>query len=108
MEVQQNDIELDQLMTAAPTCRKSAELRAVESRLASTGEGPRRCGAGGRHWPTAKGHSSRDESLSSRIAAIESRLFHGDATAFHDQQAMADEVKSLEYRRRGLEDRESS
>jgi predicted nucleic acid-binding Zn-ribbon protein len=107
MEVQQNDVELDQLVHRRANLPERAELKAVEARLAATGE--RAAGMRSEREALADREVSLEseiESLTSRIAAIENRLFHGDATAFRDQQAMADEVKSLEHRRRGLEDRD--
>ena len=107
MEVQQNDIELDQLLHRRANLPERTELKAVEARLASPGE--RAAQMRSERGALADRETSLEseiESLTLTHLPIENRLFHGDATAFRDQQAMAEEVKSLEHRRRGLEDRD--
>lgn len=107
LDVQAHDLSLDRLAYRLRELPERARLDEVDRRAA---ELRRRFEA----MEASRANLARQQddleehvqALVARIGAIEARLRSGSAGSYRDQDAMANETRSLDHQRRGFEDRE--
>jgi uncharacterized protein len=107
LEVQAHDLALDRLDYRRRELPERARLRELDA--AGTEVRSRREALEARRSELGRQQDeleSRVDALTSRIGTIDARLRSGAAGSYRDQEAMANETRSLDGQRRGYEDRE--
>ncbi len=107
LDVQDHDLELDRLAYRLRELTERGALAALEERRGELGRRFEAVEVDRAELARQQDElDKRVQAVVARIDAIDARLRSGAAGSYRDQDAMANETRSLDHQRRDLEDRE--